>query len=83
MDGMGGVGGGSWAGRQPLLSASIRKPRGDMGAGQDTRNSGAGEEEGEGVGTGRRSLACHSPALKSIPRHLPSFPSPSALDADV
>lgn len=44
---------------------------------------GRGEEEGEGVGTGRRSLACHSPALKSIPRHLPSFPSPSALDADV
>lgn len=41
-------GGGSWAGRQPLLSASIRKPRGDMGAGQDTRNS------GEGGGGGRR-----------------------------
>lgn len=71
MDRMGG--GGSWAGRQPLLSASIRKPRGDMGAGQDTRNPGEGEkaEEGKGVGTGSRSLACHPPALKYIPHHLP------------
>lgn len=35
--------GGWWiVGWQPLLSASIRKPRGDMGAGQDTRNPGEG-----------------------------------------
>lgn len=75
VDGMGG--GGSGAGRQPSLSASIRKPRGDMGAGQDT-GGGEEEEEGRGVRTGSRSLACHPPALQSIPRHLPPSPPPSA-----
>lgn len=65
MDRVGGGGGGaSWAGRQPSLSASIRKPRGDMGAGQDSRKpgevaeeeeeKGEGEEGGGAEGSGRR-----------------------------
>lgn len=65
-------------GGQPLLSASIRKPRGDMGAGKTEGIKGGGG--GGEVRTGSRPLTSHPSALEytcllsHTPHHLPPSP---------
>lgn len=67
---------------QPLLSASIREPRGDMGAGKTEGIKGGGGE----VRAGSWALTSHPSALLfAVPHPTPSppLPSPSVLSADV
>lgn len=68
----------------PALAVSIhQKAQGWHGSRARHEKSRGGGRRAKGSGQGRQSLACLPPALKYIPRHLPSFRSPSALDADV
>lgn len=75
-----GRGDGLGDGGQPLLSASIREPRGDMEAG---KRGGRIKTE---VGVGRRPETSHPSALECtcLPSHtISSLPAPSVHNADV
>lgn len=73
-----GWGDGLGNGGQPLLSASIREPRGDMGAGKRGRINGGGG--GVEVGAGSRPSTSHPSALGAA---LFVLPLPSVHSADV
>lgn len=76
-----GWGDGLGNGGQPLLSASIREPRGDMGAGKRGRiNGGGGGGGGVEVGAGSRPSTSHPSALGAA---LFVLPLPSVHSADV